>query len=181
MRENGASSICVISDLADGLYALRVAETILRLFVLGGIKSVSFGSSGASSSTCRFRKLYPFELAGRGESEHDRRMITIGLLFLRMLRDWFKPQQRREAEILILRHQLNVLQRHTLTVHNGPPSQSVQFFDHTGAHLRRIPCEATLAITTISERTGHWTKCRRRIVERFHKTLQELSICLVGG
>ena len=40
-------------------------------------------------------------------------MIAIGLLLLRMLRDCFKPQQRLEAEILILRHQLNVLQRHT--------------------------------------------------------------------
>ena len=42
-----------------------------------------------------------------------RRMIAIGLLFLRMLCDWFKPQHRLEAEILILRHQLNVLQRYT--------------------------------------------------------------------
>ena len=40
-------------------------------------------------------------------------MIAIGLLFLRMLCDCFKPQQRLEAEILVLRHQLNVLQRHT--------------------------------------------------------------------
>ena len=31
-----------------------------------------------------------------------------------MLCDCFKPQQRLEAEILVLRHQLNVLQRHTL-------------------------------------------------------------------
>jgi hypothetical protein len=38
-------------------------------------------------------------------------MIAIGLLFLRMLCDCFKPQQRLEAEILILRHQLNVLQQ----------------------------------------------------------------------
>jgi hypothetical protein len=30
-----------------------------------------------------------------------------------MLRDCFKPQHRLEAEILILRHQLNILQRHT--------------------------------------------------------------------
>jgi hypothetical protein len=30
-----------------------------------------------------------------------------------MLCDCFKPQQRLEAEILVLRHQLNVLQRHT--------------------------------------------------------------------
>ena len=40
-------------------------------------------------------------------------MIAIGLLFLRMLCDCFKPQQRLEAEILVLRHQLNVLQRHS--------------------------------------------------------------------
>jgi hypothetical protein len=48
---------------------------------------------------------------GSGESEHDRRMIAIGLLLLRMLCDFFKPQQRLEAEILVLRHQLNVLQQ----------------------------------------------------------------------
>jgi hypothetical protein len=38
-------------------------------------------------------------------------MIAIGLLFLRMLCDCFKRQQRLEAEILVLRHQLNVLQQ----------------------------------------------------------------------
>src|SRR2546425_10893210 len=37
-------------------------------------------------------------------------MIAIGLLFVRMLCDFFKPRPRLEAEILILRHQLNVLQ-----------------------------------------------------------------------
>src|SRR5262252_6591174 len=40
-------------------------------------------------------------------------MIAIGLLFVRMLCDFFKPRPRLEAEILILRHQLNVLQRPT--------------------------------------------------------------------
>jgi hypothetical protein len=40
-------------------------------------------------------------------------MIAIGLLFARMLRDFFKPRLRLEAEILILRHQLNVLQQRT--------------------------------------------------------------------
>jgi hypothetical protein len=40
-------------------------------------------------------------------------MIAIGLLFLRMLCDCFRPQRRLEAEILILRHQLNVLQQRT--------------------------------------------------------------------
>ena len=40
-------------------------------------------------------------------------MIAIGLLLLRMLGDYFKPRPRLEAEILILRHQLNVLQQRT--------------------------------------------------------------------
>ena len=40
-------------------------------------------------------------------------MIVIGLLLLRMLCDCFKSQQRLEAEILVLRHQLNVLRQHT--------------------------------------------------------------------
>src|SRR6516225_386894 len=39
-------------------------------------------------------------------------MIAIAFLFVRMLCDFFKPRQRLEAEILILRHQLNVLQQH---------------------------------------------------------------------
>jgi uncharacterized membrane-anchored protein YhcB (DUF1043 family) len=38
-------------------------------------------------------------------------MIAIGLVFLRMLCDFFKPQQRLEAEILVLRQQLSVLQQ----------------------------------------------------------------------
>jgi hypothetical protein len=38
-------------------------------------------------------------------------MIAIGLLFVRMLCDCFKSQRRLEAEILVLRHQLNILQQ----------------------------------------------------------------------
>jgi hypothetical protein len=38
-------------------------------------------------------------------------MIAIGLLLVRMLCDFFKPRPRLEVEILILRHQLNVLQQ----------------------------------------------------------------------
>src|SRR6516165_9782266 len=38
-------------------------------------------------------------------------MIAIGLLFIRMLCDCFKPRQQLETEILVLRHQLNVLQQ----------------------------------------------------------------------
>jgi hypothetical protein len=37
-------------------------------------------------------------------------MIAIGLLFVRMLCDCFKSRRRLEAEILVLWHQLNVLQ-----------------------------------------------------------------------
>jgi hypothetical protein len=50
-------------------------------------------------------------LAVSDESEHYRRMIAIGLLFVRMLCDCFKPRQQLEAEIMVLRHQLNVLQQ----------------------------------------------------------------------
>jgi hypothetical protein len=38
-------------------------------------------------------------------------MLAIGLLFVRMFCDWFKSRRRLEAEILVLRHQLNVLQQ----------------------------------------------------------------------
>jgi hypothetical protein len=42
---------------------------------------------------------------------HHRRMIAIGLLFVRMVCDCFKSRPRLEAEILVLRHQLSVLQQ----------------------------------------------------------------------
>jgi hypothetical protein len=45
------------------------------------------------------------------ESEHHLRMIASGLLFLRLLCDRFKPRQQLEAEILVLRHQRNILQQ----------------------------------------------------------------------
>src|SRR5438876_2052380 len=38
-------------------------------------------------------------------------MIAIGLLFIRMLCDCFKPRQQLQAEVLVLRHQLNVLRQ----------------------------------------------------------------------
>jgi hypothetical protein len=38
-------------------------------------------------------------------------MIALGLLFLCLLCDRFKPRRQLEAEILVLRHQLNILQR----------------------------------------------------------------------
>src|SRR5215471_8387013 len=38
-------------------------------------------------------------------------MIAIGLLLIRMLCDYFRPRQQLEAELIVLRHQLNILQR----------------------------------------------------------------------
>jgi hypothetical protein len=48
-------------------------------------------------------------------------MIAIGLLFVRMLCDRFKSPGRLEAEILVLRHQLNILQQraHGRRLHLG--------------------------------------------------------------
>jgi hypothetical protein len=40
-------------------------------------------------------------------------MFAVGRLLVRMLCDLFKPRPRLEAEILILRHQLNVLRQRT--------------------------------------------------------------------
>ena len=40
------------------------------------------------------------------ESEHDRQLIAIALLFVRLQCDCFKPRRRLEADILVLRHQL---------------------------------------------------------------------------
>jgi hypothetical protein len=36
-------------------------------------------------------------------------MLVVGMLFVGVLRDWFKSRRRLQAEILILRHQLNIL------------------------------------------------------------------------
>jgi hypothetical protein len=46
-----------------------------------------------------------------GESEHDYWMFAIAFLFVRVLCDCFKSRRRLEAEVLVLRHQLNVLQQ----------------------------------------------------------------------
>ena len=46
-----------------------------------------------------------------GESEHDCWMFSAALLFVRALCDCLKSRRRLEAEILVLRHQLNVLQQ----------------------------------------------------------------------
>jgi hypothetical protein len=50
-------------------------------------------------------------------------MIAIALLFVRMLCDCLKPRWRLEAEILALRHQLNVLQQ------RAPPRLHLRWAD----------------------------------------------------
>src|SRR5450756_2181035 len=60
--------------------------------------------------------------ANPGESEHDCRMFAIAFLFVRVLCDCFKSRRRLESEILVLRHQLNVLQLRT-------PRQSILLSD----------------------------------------------------
>ena len=51
--------------------------------------------------------------ANPGESEHDCWMFAIAFLFVRVLCDCFKSRRRLESKILVLRHQLNVLQLRT--------------------------------------------------------------------
>ena len=46
-----------------------------------------------------------------GESEQDCWMFAIAFLFVRVLCDCFKSRRRLEAEVLVQRHQLNVLQQ----------------------------------------------------------------------
>src|SRR5665811_1514186 len=46
-----------------------------------------------------------------GESEHDCLMFVIAFLVVRVLCNCFKSRRRLEAEVLVLRHQLNVLQQ----------------------------------------------------------------------
>jgi hypothetical protein len=45
------------------------------------------------------------------ESEHDCGMFAIAFLLVRVICGCFKSRRRLEAEILVLRHQLNVLQQ----------------------------------------------------------------------
>jgi hypothetical protein len=70
-------------------------------------------------------------------------MIAIALLFVRMLSDCFKSRSRLEAEIVVLRHQLNVLrQRATSIVFALGRSGSVRLAlsplsPHPGRHNHR--------------------------------------------
>ena len=101
-----------LSDLSgppenfNGIYHFWAPSSKLRLNGLGwDSKRISRGVASENSIQC--------DSQSPTESEQDRRMIVIGLLLVRMLCDGFKPGSRLEAEILILRHQLNVLQQRT--------------------------------------------------------------------
>src|SRR5262249_8363055 len=69
-------------------------------FCLETLNASPVGDTGA----CVFR---PFD----SPSQANQNMIEVGLLFVRILCDCFKSRRRLEAEILILRHQLNVFRQ----------------------------------------------------------------------
>jgi hypothetical protein len=69
-------------------------------------------STGRMQGVLSKRKVVPFG-SRAAANQNMMPMIAIGLLFLRMLCDFTKPQQRLGAEILVLRHQLNVLLQRT--------------------------------------------------------------------
>jgi hypothetical protein len=80
-------------------------------------------------------------------------MIAIGLLFVRMLCDCFKSRRRLEAENLVLRHQLNVLQQ------RGPRRLYLRWIDRALFVWLYRRCPSILdAITIIRPKTvvrGH--------------------------
>ena len=70
-------------------------------------------------------------------------MIAIGLLFVRMLRDCFKSRRQLKAEILVLRHQLNVLRQ------RAPRRLHLRWADHcalaSNGHCRLLAMEVPSA------------------------------------
>src|SRR5205807_3898082 len=95
--------------------SMRETGTISSpLLMLSAISTRSLAfSSGMSTVLMPVASENAIQIDSRSaaESEHHRRMIALGLLFLRLLCDRFKPRQQLEAEILVLRHQVNILQQ----------------------------------------------------------------------
>jgi hypothetical protein len=79
------------------------------------------------AAPCPFRKLNPADSRAPTESEHDCWMLRIAFLLGRVLCDCFKSRRRLEVEILVLRHQLNLLRQraprrlYALVRHRLPP------------------------------------------------------------
>jgi hypothetical protein len=84
---------------------------VARAILILSLGYVTPSTSVVVGRSCRFRKLHPIDSRSAANQNIDRRMIAIGILFVRMLCDYLKPRPQLEAEIVILRHQLNLLQR----------------------------------------------------------------------
>src|SRR6266446_6819388 len=95
-------------------------------------------------------------------------MIAIGLLLVRMLCDYFKSRPQLEAEIVILRHQLNLLQR------RAPRRPHLRWVDRALFIWLYRRCPRVLrAITIVRPETlaGPPTFCKRRLTG-FHSQLR---------
>jgi hypothetical protein len=72
-------------------------------------------------------------------------MIAIGLLFVRMLCDCFKPRQQLQAKILVLRHQLNVLDVAELRTVAGDVGMDILGLPLSDEEVRQIIAEAEVS------------------------------------
>jgi hypothetical protein len=129
---------------------------------------------------CRFLKPYPIDSRVGGESEHDRRVIAIGLLFVRMLCDSFKPRQQLQAEILVVRHQLNVLRQ------RAPRRPHLRWADRARRDARRRfgPCDIWIWFgprrfwrERISDQTVPSFGCHSRRSRQEHRIWSTQSAC----
>jgi hypothetical protein len=66
-------------------------------------------------------------------------MISIGLLLIRMLRDYFKSRPQLEAEIVILRHQLNLIQRRAPHLRFALPNSRIMLHQPSGGFQGSFP------------------------------------------
>jgi hypothetical protein len=79
--------------------------------VEAGSRDRPASSAQTANSDLSLPKTQSSGLARTNESEHDCWMLRIAFLLGRVLCDCFKSRRRLEAEILVLRHQLNLLRQ----------------------------------------------------------------------